>query len=87
MSICEFCSHTIQLKEVDQMYRTTKSIITDEDGNSHLTYGISYEERSFNDISTDKSKIERLVMLCNEQKLSPIHLKDVIEDFLVDFQI
>lgn len=87
MSLCELYSHTIQLKEVNKMYRTTKSLITDEDGNSHLTYGISDDERSFSDISTDKSKIERLVMLCNEQKISPIHLDDVIEDFLVDFQI
>lgn len=69
------------------MYRLNRSVVYDENGKKHNTYGISYKEREVKDISTDKHKIEKLVNLCNELELSPIHLDDVIEDFLVDFEI
>lgn len=35
-----------------------------------------------NDITDDKATVEALSMLYNDLQLSPIHLKDVIEDFL-----
>ena len=62
------------------------------DGVSHLGYGIRLVDKSnltgdgvtYNDISTNKEQVERLVLLCNEFKLCPIHLKDVIEDFLFE---
>lgn len=34
------------------------------------------------DISDNKEKIDTLVRLCNSHRLSPIHLQDIIEDFL-----
>ena len=62
------------------------------DGNSHLGYGIRLVDKSnltsdgvtYNDISTNKERVGRLVFLCNELKLYPVHLKDVIEDFLFE---
>lgn len=35
------------------------------------------------DISTSKEKIKKLVNLCNELSLEPIHIYDVIEDFIL----
>ena len=34
------------------------------------------------DITEDREAISGLVLLCNRLKLSPIHLFDVVEDFL-----
>lgn len=69
------------------MYYLTKSKISDEDGNIFDTYGISCNEITVEDISTNKNSIERLVGLCNELDLSPTQLNDVVEDFMVDNKI
>ena len=34
------------------------------------------------DLSTDRMAVEKLVGLCNDLRLDPIHLDDVVEDFL-----
>lgn len=34
------------------------------------------------DVSPDKASISALVSLCNHLQLSPVHLDDVVEDFL-----
>lgn len=62
---------------------------------SRITYGIAaYADaendgtatvlQSINDITSDREKIQALVETCNRLKLSIIHLRDVVEDFLVD---
>ena len=35
-----------------------------------------------NDILPDRQKVEELVKVCNEMEVSPIHLPDIVEDFL-----
>lgn len=35
------------------------------------------------DITTDRDALDELVNLCNSMELSPLHIRDVIEDFLV----
>ena len=54
-----------------------------------VTYGITAYDPSSNrviahigNITCDKKRLEHLVDLCNRGKLSPIHLYDVVEDFL-----
>ena len=57
------------------------------DGESHIGYGISYTENSevsFEDLTLNPITVAKLVKLCNELDLSPIHLKDVVEDFLIE---
>ena len=56
----------------------------------YVTYGIKTvsEETSFasisvSDVSLSKSELSILVLQCNELQLSPIHLSDVIDDFLI----
>ncbi len=36
-----------------------------------------------NNITSDRQRLSNLVQQCNLLKLSPIHLKDVVEDFLI----
>ena len=57
------------------------------DGESHTGYGIGYTENcalSFEDLAFIPLTVAKLVKLCNELDLSPIHLKDVVEDFLIE---
>lgn len=62
--------------------------------NGKISYGIALTEkvddrtiilRTISDISLLKNAVEQLVKLCNELYLDPIHLDDVIEDFLAEF--
>lgn len=64
-------------------------------GRNRLAYGIAaYADAetdgtatvlaSFNDVTSDKQKLEELVFYCNQLGLSELHLKDVVEDFLAE---
>ena len=48
------------------------------------TDGIASIVASVSDISNNKTRIEQLVDLFNRMELSPIHLDDVIADFLAE---
>ncbi len=37
---------------------------------------------SVHDVTLDKQKLQALIHLCNDLELSPIHLNDVVQDFL-----
>ena len=39
---------------------------------------------SIHDVTSERLKLLTFINLCNGCKLSPIHLQDVIEDFLAD---
>lgn len=79
----------IILRKTRYRYVPVQEPLKDEDGNGYVSYGISIrsveDELAFvSDISTDFDKVRQLADLCTEQELDPIHLNDVIEDFLVD---
>ena len=51
-----------------------------------LTYIIGNEQiilKTIPDVSSDRKAIEKLIILCNEESLSPCHLDDVVDDFLL----
>ena len=54
------------------------------EGQSLITYGISYNDITIHDISIRKDKIVKLINKCNYYNLDPIHIYDVIEDFLAE---
>ena len=61
--------------------------ITNEDIGTYISYGIElrYGEEiidRISDIGTDREGIENLCRLCNDLKLSPIHFREVVEDYL-----
>ena len=49
---------------------------------AYISYGIQHDSMRIEDISLSKGSVEALVVLCNQGKLDPIHLENVIEDFL-----
>lgn len=57
------------------------------EGISHITYGIIILQnnkpiRYIYDVFLNINEVENLVELCNKQRLSPIHIDDVIDDFI-----
>ena len=57
------------------------------EGKTHIGYGIGYTEDSslsFENLTLSPTVVAKLVKLCNELDLSPLHLKDVVEDFLIE---
>ncbi|MBE6557711.1 MAG: hypothetical protein E7661_01690 [Ruminococcaceae bacterium] len=65
------------------------------DNHERIAYGIAVyadaEEdhtatvvAAIHDITSDKPRLAELVRLCNHLKLSPIHLEDVVDDFLTN---
>ncbi len=63
------------------MYEICESIISTED-KTVKTYGLRYGSVKIEDISTDKERVSELVKALNKNDLSPIHIFDVIDDFL-----
>ena len=51
---------------------------------SYIGYGIVTSNGTLiiEDISTEKDKVEKLIVNCNDFDVSPIHLKDIVIDFL-----
>lgn len=63
------------------MYKLLEKEVTVE-GVTATTYGIGCDTVRFEDVCTDESAMTQLVAKCNELELSPVHLADVVEDFL-----
>ena len=56
-------------------------------GTLRTTYGIAYTNcavilEAIPDLSENKDRVQRLAALCTKWELSPIHLRDLIDDFL-----
>ena len=62
--------------------RTDKVI--DEENVTHTVYGVDVpsENISIPDIFCDLACAEKFVETCNKLELSPLHLRDVIDDIL-----
>ena len=70
----------------EYVIKVTEEKITIEDNTNVTAYGIYIKDKDssayVNDISTDKLFVEKIAKLCKTYKVSPIHLKDVVEDQL-----
>ena len=56
--------------------------LTEQKKNDISVYGIKYGNLQIDDISADKDKVEKFVDDINKYQLSPIHLGDVVDDFV-----
>lgn len=50
--------------------------------NDISVYGVKYGDLQIDDISADKDKVKNFVDDINKYQLSPIHLGNVVEDFV-----
>lgn len=59
------------------------------EGTEITSYGIAaIDENSFvvsrvGNVSSSKEKAEKLCLMCESLKLSPCHLKDAVEDYII----
>lgn len=67
----------IMKKRTKEMYE-----LTEQKKNDISVYGVKYEDLQIDDISTDKGRVKNFVDDINKYQLSPIHLCDVVEDFV-----
>lgn len=56
--------------------------LTEQKKNDISVYGVKYEDLQIDDISTDKGRVKKFVDDINKYQLSPIHLGDVVVDFV-----
>ena len=69
-------------------YRINETVVYDEDGNAHTSYGVDAVNikgniiESIPDVFFEYAEAERLIKLFNMCNLSLAHLKDTIEDWL-----
>lgn len=50
--------------------------------NDISVYGVKYGDLQIDDISADKDRVKKFVNDINKYQLSPIHLGDVVVDFV-----
>ena len=62
-------------------YQPTREIHFLE-GKPYCSYGIRCAAMQIHDVTLSQSEIELLVSLCNQMKVAPCHLRDIVEDFL-----
>lgn len=65
-------------------YELVTTTIVHEEIGSYIGYDIRYGEHTVTDISLDRAKIENLIERMNSDELSPLHMMDIIEDFLAE---
>ena len=70
-------------------YKTVREKLNSDELGSYVTYGIIiYKNKELlkyiSDVSTIKRDVQDLVRRCNEEQLDPIHIEEVISDYLAD---
>ena len=56
---------------------------TSDDQELYTSYGIACDELVIEDITNDQRALKDFIQLINRMDVSPLHLQDVVEDFLV----
>lgn len=56
--------------------------LTEQKKNDISVYGVKYGDLQIDDISADKDRVKKFVDDINKYQLSPIHLGDVVDDFV-----
>ena len=64
-------------KRTKEMYE-----LTEQKKNDISVYGVKYGDLQIDNISADKDRVEKFVNDINKYQLSPIHLGDVVADFV-----
>mgnify|MGYP005868013519 CR=1 FL=1 len=65
-------------------YELITTTIVHEEIGSYIGYGMVFVMVNITDISLDRAKIENLIERMNSDELSPLHMMDIIEDFLAE---
>ena len=67
------------MSELYQILREEQRI----DGKWYTVYGIACDRVVISNVTADADRLRGLIALCNALELSPLHLPEVVEDFLL----
>lgn len=65
-------NETLNSSEIGE-YKATGIMVLDENENELI---------KMSDVSTNEDDVKKVVDLCNQEQVEPIHLYDILEDFL-----
>lgn len=79
----------VKINKFRLIYSLTESEIELE-GEKHIVYGIEVEKQSLceseksvvNNIATDRKRVEEILSIMKSNEVTPVHLYDVMENFL-----
>jgi len=66
-------------------YHVIRGEYRTEDGVRYVGWGIEGGGVRVEDVSTDKAAVSALAALLERERAEPVHLFDIISDFLADF--
>lgn len=66
------------------MWTITEKRYTNEEGENYTGYGVEFGECRVEDITTSRSAIQQFVDALNKFEASPIHIYEMIENYLAE---
>lgn len=66
------------------MWKITEQSLVSDDGEDYTGYGVSCGECSVDDITSERSVITKLADDLNRYEASPLHIRDIVENFLAE---
>ena len=66
-------------------YQVIRGEYRTEDGANYVGWGIEGGGLRVEDVSTEEADVRALAALLNREGVEPVHLLDIISDFLADF--
>lgn len=66
------------------MWKITEKKMVSEDGEDYTGYGVACEECSVEDITSERAAISKLTDDLNRYEASPLHIWDIVENFLAE---
>ncbi len=66
------------------MWKITEKTLVSDDGEGYTGYGVTCGECSVDDITSERPVIARLADELNRYEASPVHILDIVENFLAE---
>lgn len=66
------------------MWKIIEKELVTEDGEGYTGYGVECGECSVDDITSEQTVIEKLADELNRYEASPLHIWDIVENFLAE---
>lgn len=66
------------------MWKITERQLTGEDGESYTAYGVTMGECTIDNITPNHTAIVRLTDELNRYEASPIHIYEILENYLAE---
>ena len=78
-----------EIPKIIEYVTLEETLYSEELSETYRTYGVAVLENgqqifAMHDVSLDRTAVDTLVRKCNKYSLEPVHLPDVVDDFLAE---